>query len=302
MYGKSVKADSYMSRTYQIKTELGSGGNGAVYMAWHKRLRKHVVIKVVKNCLDGTIEIRRNEVEALKNIKSMHIPQVLDFLTGNDHSFTIMEYIEGISFDKLIKIGLRFTELRIIKWYCQMASALDSIHKLDICHRDIKPANIILTPKGDVCLIDFNSALVAGNTTRLISRSMGYASPEQYEYFKLCRKAFEDAGNASVDYIETALLPGDCRTIPIPEERHLCPHSADQINWQLSDIYSLGATMFHFLTGKYPPVRMHEIECISKLEGYTKGLLEIIERSMSEKPSDRFSSAETLVKALQTIH
>ena len=44
--------------------------------------------------------------------------------------------------------------------------ALEAIHKQNICHRDIKPANIMLTPDGDVCLIDFNAALVSGNDVR----------------------------------------------------------------------------------------------------------------------------------------
>ena len=299
MYGKLVKAGSYMSRTYQINKELGSGGSGTVYLAWHRRLRKHVVIKVAKNRSVGMIEVRRNEVEALKNIKNMHIPQVLDFLAEKDYSFTIMEYIEGESFDKLLKQGERFIETDIIRWYKQIASALDAIHDHDVCHRDIKPANIILTKKGDVCLIDFNSALVSGNKIRMISRSMGYASPEQYDYFMLCKNAFEDASKASFDYMETAMIASDCKTTPIPEQNLPNRHGAHEIDWKLSDIYSLGATIYHLLTGNRPPVKKEELEKISSLKGYSQGILEIIERSMRIKPSDRFISAKALISALQ---
>jgi len=190
MYGKTIKTGSYVSRTYRIVEKLGSGGSGAVYLAWHTRLRKHVVIKLVKNNSASTVETRRNEVEALKKIRNLYVPQVLDFLAENDHSFTVMEYIEGESFDKLLRQKKQFDEEQVIQWYRQLSSALCEIHRYDVCHRDIKPANILLTTNGDVCLIDFNFALVSGNNTGVISRSMGYASPEQYEYFKLCRSTF----------------------------------------------------------------------------------------------------------------
>jgi len=301
MYGKSVKAGSYMSRTYQIIRELGAGGSGAVYMAWHKRLRKYVVIKVVKNNSTRKIEVRRNEVEALKNIKNEFIPQVLDFLAENDHSFTILEYIEGESFDKLLPPAYRFTEAQIIKWYVQLASALDAIHMMDVCHRDIKPANIMLTIKGDVCLIDFNSAMVSGNITGVTSRSMGYASPEQYEYFKLCKNMLEDSDKVSAAYAETALKTGDCKTVPIPVESITKYQRSEKIDWKRSDIYSLGATMLHFLTGKRPPVRTDEIRRISQIEGYSKAILKIIEISMKRNPYERFTSAKALTDALQRL-
>jgi len=298
MFGKSVKTGSYIFRTYSIKAELGLGGSGAVYRAWHKRLRKHVVIKVVENCAARTIEIHRNEVEALKNIRSIYIPQVYDFLIENGNSFTVIEYIEGESFDKLLKSGQKFTESQIIKWYGQLASALDVIHKHNVCHRDIKPANIILTESGDICLIDFNSAFVSNNNTGMISRSMGYASPEQYEYFKLCRNALSYNTKTPSDYVETVLLVNECRTDPI-NDKYISGHQIPPaINWKLSDIYSLGATMYHLLTGKRPPVKPEETARISKHTEYPKEILKIIEKSMKNNPLKRYASAEELSKEL----
>jgi len=298
MCGKSVKTDHGISRTYQIKTQLGSGGSGAVYMAWHKRLRKHVVIKTVKHNSSGTLELRRNEVEALKDIKSMHVPQVFDFLTGVDHSFTIMEYIDGVSFDKLLYCGRRFTEEQLLKWYSQLSSALGAIHKRNIFHRDIKPANIILTIYGDVCLIDFNSALVSGNYTGVVSRSMGYASPEQLEYFKLCKNSYSNAVKAYSERIETVLKTGDCKTeLVVAENTSSCIRFIN-IDWGLSDIYSLGATMYHLMTGKRPLVTAGGAFQKFKFCGYSEGLQGVIERSMRKTPSERFSSAIELSCAL----
>ena len=298
MFGKSVKAGSYLYKTYKIEAELGSGGSGAVFKAWHKRLCKHVVIKVVKDGSPAAIRVHRNEVEAIKNIKSLNIPQVLDFITDGIFSFTIMEYIEGDSFDKLLKLGRIFTEQQITAWYIQMVSALKAIHKHDVCHRDIKPSNIMLAENKDIYLIDFNSALVSGNNTGVISRSMGYASPEQYEYFKMCRDILTGSSEVYNDNIETVLLVNDCKTIPVTGADISACTGLYEINWKLSDIYSLGATMYHFLTGKRPPVKADEVLKISELYGYSGKILGIIGKSMNPDPLQRFASADELNDAL----
>ena len=82
---------------YQIESELGSGGGGIVYKAWHTRLQKHVVIKELKRGSANDLETQRNEVEALKSVKSEYLPQVFDFLTEGDRIFTVIEFIEGES-------------------------------------------------------------------------------------------------------------------------------------------------------------------------------------------------------------
>ena len=298
MYGKSVEAKSDINRTYRIDAEIGSGGSGAVYMAWHTRLNKHVVIKVTENCSPEAIKIHRNEAEALKNIKSLHIPMVLDFFIENEKSFTIMEYINGVSFDKLLKNGKIFPQQQIIIWYIQLASTLELIHALDICHRDIKPANIMRMTDGDVCLIDFNSALVSGNYTGVISRSMGYASPEQYEYFKYCRNIRREYSGINPEYLETALVTRDCKTEQGTNRNTISCIGTHKIDWKLSDIYSLGATVFHFLTGKRPPVLTCDVEKIPYLKGYSEELLKIIGKSMQTKPHERYSTAKELNNSL----
>ena len=318
-----------ISRSFRIESKIGSGGSGAVYKAWHKRMQKYIVVKEQIYRSKNDAETRRNELEALKNIKSVYIPQVFDYITTGTRSYTVMEYIEGESFDKRLGRGKKSTQTQVIKWYGQLASALVSLHSRDVCHRDIKPANIMLTAGGDACLIDFNSAFIKGNKTQFTSRSLGYASPEQYELYERLKTSRDEPvrlkshrrGFFPFYYAETQMIEGGGRTTQIENGSlsagtstvktgvrtpllNVLPAMND-IDWKLSDIYSLGATMYHILTGRRPPKKPAEApaEIVGILDSgdYCGGLVDLIRKSVQIQPSDRFASAVILANAIQDV-
>ena len=283
MFGMSVDGN-YLQKTYEVEGKLGAGGSGEVYKVWHNRLRKHFALKAHKAGIAGLFDTHINEAEALKNLKSSYVPQIFDFFTDEKTSYTIMEYIEGDSFDKLLLHKGKFKISKVTKWYYQLAAALEEIHKKDICHRDIKPSNIMLSKNGDICLIDFDAAIIGDKSTGLISHSHGYASPEQTAFFNICKTVYLKCAGC----INTAGNQSKAKE-PV--------RSGSKINWKLSDIYSLGATMHKLLTGVYTT----EKENILKITKKNKGLAElekVINRSMHQKPKERFPSAQKLKHAI----
>ena len=330
MYGNNEQR-FFIDNSYRIESQLGSGGSGNAYKAWHMRMQKYVVIKEIHGGLAVDKELVRNEVEALKNVKNPYLPQIYDFHSGRNYAYTVMELIEGDSFDCLLKLGRKFTETEVLKWYRQLASALETLHNKGICHRDIKPSNIMLTPNGDVCLIDFNVAFVDGNDIKYISRSQGYASPEQCEVFELAKSRKEllskkeKSGyrNDLVGYADAVhQYFAESRLLAENNETELCldaiihpgqlsegmrssqpfsslPQTAGGIDWKRSDIYSLGATIFHILTGESP--QDNESSCGEMLRNVivAKGLRFIINKSLQKEPSKRFSSGAELADSLR---
>lgn len=173
-----------IASTYEIIREIGSGGGGIVYLARHLRLGKWVVLKADKRTLTVRPELLRREVDALKNLSHTYIPQVYDFIQEDGVVYTVMDYIEGESLDKPLARGERFHQAQVIEWGCEILEALCYLHSRPpngILHADIKPANVMLTPQGDIRLIDFNIALALGEDGAVrVGFSRGYASPEHY--------------------------------------------------------------------------------------------------------------------------
>jgi len=208
--------------TYQVMKQIGRGGSGLVYLAYHRNLRKYVVIKRVQSGL-GNLEALRAETDILKNLRHTNIPQVYDFLVRDGEVFTVMDYIEGTSFEKLPAGGRRISEKMMTGMLMQLAGVLAYLHKNrpPVIHSDIKPDNLILNTQGTVCLIDFNISVSSSVANSLSGYSMHFASPEQWQRVMRMR-----AGDRN-------LPPLDART----------------------DIYSTGALFYYLITGWYPDTR-----------------------------------------------
>ena len=292
---------------YEILQEIGSGGGGIVYLARHLRLDKWVVLKADKRTLTTRPEVLRREVDALKDLSHTYIPQVYDFISEQGVVYTVMDYIEGESLDKPLKRGERFSQPQVIAWAVQILDALCYLHNRPphgILHSDIKPANIMRTPQGDIRLIDFNIALALGEEGAVrVGFSRGYASPEHYgiEHQSIGKtQGVEESSKtemAAPSYIHTSL--------PRSEEQSGSSSGTQGRTLLLdvrSDIYSLGATLYHLLSGRRPANEADKVEPLTVEQGVSPAVAAIVGRAMAPDPDRRYQTAADMLFAFKRLH
>lgn len=256
--------------TYMIMNELGRGGTGVIYLAYHLRLEKYVVLKRIKDNFTNILKVRK-EVDILKKLRHQYLPQVYDFMQVGQSIYTVIDYIDGCDLDNYLKTGYTFTEEQLVLWLRQLCNVLEYLHsqKPQILHCDIKPGNIMITSEGNVCLIDFNVSLDEESKTELAGISQYYASPEQYE------KAMSMLYNT--------------RTTAVIDQR--------------TDIYSLGATFYHLITGILPTVTVGNVP-LTKMQSsyYSMEFLEIIDKMMDPDPRTRYHKVSDVLAALDRAY
>lgn len=311
---------------YEIHRKIGSGGGGIVYLGWHVRLKTQIVLKADKRSLDTAPQKLRREVDMLKKLKNTYIPQVYDFVEEDGVVYTVMDFIEGESLDKILQRGEKPSQPQVIQWACQLLEALVYLHEQSphgILHGDIKPANIMLRPGGDICLIDFNIALVLGeNGAVKVGRSRGYASPEHYgigyaptqptEKRKKKhpkgrrRRRYKENGSDDTEIMEETETMTETQSMeehgPFLSKMSSSTGGQNQVTLDArSDIYSLGATLYHLLSGKRPEQDALIVEPLGK-EFCSPQVSKIIQKAMAPSAAMRYLSAKEMLDAFRGLY
>lgn len=307
-----------LNNTYTLIRKLGSGGGGVVYQAYHERLQTYVVVKQIRERVKGRIN-NRAEADILKNIKHTYLPRVYDFLEINGEVFTVMDFVPGLSFAQALEQRGRFPQKDVLKWAHQLAEALKYLHGQvpPIIHSDIKPANIMLTPDGNICLIDFNISLAFDQGMRTSTgTSAGYSPPEQYRSFQSYDEKRKK--RTASEWMQTETMTGASSTLSmgrntsfvqagrntgLTQTDSLIAAIAGRGVDERSDIYSLGATIYHLLTGIKPSIdyeRMLPITAYDMELG--EGFGTIINKMMALDPACRYQNGGELLNALDHIY
>ncbi len=145
---------------YRVEERLGTGGMGEVYKAYDDRLDRWVAIKRIRSDRDEAAENRerfQREARATARLNHSSIVHLYDIFQDGENDCIVMEYVEGMTLDKLIRNG-PLEPLQVASLGLEIATGLAEAHVKGIIHRDLKVENVIVTPKGHAKILDFGLA------------------------------------------------------------------------------------------------------------------------------------------------
>jgi serine/threonine-protein kinase len=265
---------------YEILEKLGQGSMGTVFKARQLSMNRLVAIKTLSNKLalkdPEFLERFKREAHIAAKLSHNNIVQAIDVGSAGDIHYFVMEYVEGTTIKQEIEKGKVYEEKEAVDIVLQIAQALAHAHRRKLIHRDIKPANIILTPDGIAKLADLGMA-----------------------------RGTADSAQAKAE-----------KGLTIGTPYYMAPeqiHGREDVDSR-ADMYSLGATFYHMVTGQ-PPFPGKKIDAV--LNDHLKkeltppdhlntalsaGLGEVVEFMMAKKRSQRYRTPDDLVIDLECLY
>ena len=262
-----LEIGSLLDGKYKILNKIGQGGMSIVYLAMNEKANKQWAIKEMRKEKNKNYEIMKQslitETNLLKELKHPYLPSIADIIESDDTIIIVMDYVEGRPLSDILAEEGTIEEDKVADYAIQLCDVLDYLHSQNppIIYRDLKPANIMLRPDGKITLIDFGTA-----------RKYNYDSVSD----TTCLGTIGYA--APEQFAGETLRQTDART----------------------DIYNLGATMYHLLTGVNPSEPPYELYPIRRWdESLSNGLEKIILRATRKDPDKRFNDCKEMSYALQ---
>ncbi len=269
-------------KDYELLEEIAEGGMGKVFKARHVGMGRVCVLKLIKDSVWGTgqeevLERFYREIQIVARLKHPNIIQAYHSSSrDDDYHFLVMEYVDGITLDRLIAEQGSLPPGKSGEIVRQAAHGLQCIHEHGLVHRDIKPSNLMLTEEAGrevVKILDLGLALLVDDAsdrlTQSQQRAMGtayYMAPEQW-------------GSSSVDI--------------------------------RADIYALGCTFYHLVTGR-PPFQdskfgQEHAHCVLMPRPPTgeaqlpEPLWGILQKMLAKRPEERFAEPREVCRALEAF-
>ena len=263
---------------YVLKSELGVGGMGTVYLAEQTSMGRDVALKILLPSLVANksyLQRFQREIRNLANVDHPNVVTAIEAGSDGDKFFFSMTYVPGDDLKKRLEKGETLDGKEAFRIALELAKALKyAWDKHEMLHRDIKPANIIVTPSGEVKLMDLgiSKRMDEDIDLTMVGMMVGspmYISPEQAR------------GERNLDF--------------------------------RSDMYSLGATLYHLLTGRPPFDGDNSVAIVSRhfsdpipdprriRPELPKLATRIITNMLGKKRSDRYATWNQLIEDIETL-
>ncbi|MDQ7778854.1 MAG: protein kinase [Planctomycetota bacterium] len=261
---------------YRVVCMVGKGAMGTVYRAYDESLDRHVAVKFLSCELSaqaGTVERFRREAKAAAALSHPNIVHVYGIGKHDDRDYFVMEYVEGKSLAQLVHEKGKLPASEAVDYLIQAARGLEAATKKGIVHRDVKPSNILLGNDGVVRIADFGLSKLVKGDASMTGTGIVVGTPFYMS--------------------------------PEQGKGHKLDHRAD--------IYSLGATFYHLVTGRPPfdgntPLEVllkHATEPVVLPEGIEQELPEgaarVVRKMMAKDRDKRYATYAQLIADLDAL-
>lgn len=259
-----LEINQIFNEKYKITKVIGQGGMGRVYLAEHTSLKNNWAIKEMLFDINGPIDLLA-EPNILKQLDHPSLPRIVDIVEENNTIYIIMDYIDGVSLKQELKEKKKFSEKKVVDFGKQLCEVFRYLH-------NHKPAPIIFRDmKPD------NVMLTKEGKLKVID-------------FGIAREFKEGS-------VQDTVL-GYTKGYAAPEQQNKDTQSDGR-----TDIYSLGVTLYHLVTGKSPYEPPYDFTKIREVDSsLSEGIEFIIRKCVQPNPDDRYQNAEELLYDFNNIH
>ncbi|MBO4403719.1 MAG: serine/threonine protein kinase [Treponema sp.] len=276
---------------YRIASVVAVGGMGTVYKAVHPSLKREVIIKklTLRNGGSITRERFKREARILLEFSSPYIVRMFDYFTEGKSDYIVLEFVDGMSLDKLIKKFKVLTPELSALIFLDSCLGLKAAHSKEIVHRDIKPGNILISRRAEVKLADFGIAS---------SEKENEASGKE-----------DEATVVQEDFREGITVAGSTLGTPA----YMSPEQFDDSSSvdHRADIYSMGVTLYEMVTGQKPYSGDMSKSNLAKIKrgsyvspkklspALPKEITSLIKKMMKPRASSRFRNIDAVIKKVR---
>ncbi|MCU0724991.1 MAG: SUMF1/EgtB/PvdO family nonheme iron enzyme [Planctomycetes bacterium] len=273
--------DTYLEQQpipgYRLELRLGTGGQASVYKAIQLSMNRPVAIKIIRPGADGSsVELGRfmREAQVLARLRHDNVVQAIDFGEVSGHRYFVMEFLEGEPVAEIQKRQVFLPVAQSLDVAAQVCRALDHAFRFNVIHRDIKPANIVLVNGQRAVLVDFGLARPEQSDMQVTMAGMTVGTPH---------------------YMAPEQIRGD-------------PNLDTRV-----DIYALGGTLFHMVTGCPPFPHQQKTQILiahlkdpvllpEKLpQEVPQDVFAIVKKAMRKEREKRYQNPEEMLRDLERI-